>query len=93
MKKATKTYLEVQLKVHKCYITKALADDSLTIGYKKHLNSWTAYISYPVDGSLEEPQEFPIQTYSTEASARKLAKEIRQMVLDAYGEEPRSWRF
>ena len=92
MKKATKTYMEVQLKVHKGYITKALAEDSLTIGYKKHLNSWTAFISYPVDG-MEEPQEFPIQTYSTEASARKLAKEIRQMVLDAFGKEPRSWRF
>lgn len=92
MKKATKTYMEVQLKVHKGYIIKALADDSLTIGYKKHLDSWTVIISYPVEGSLEL-QEFPIQTYSTEASARKLAKEIRQMVLDAFGEEPRSWRF
>ena len=92
MKKATKTYLEVQLKVHKCYITKALAEDSLTVGYKKRLNTWTVIISYPVDGNLE-PQEFHIQTFSTEASARKLAKEVRQMVLDMYGDEPRSWSF
>ena len=94
MKKDTKTRLEVQLKVHKCYITKALAEDSLTVGYKKRLSTstWTVIISYPVDGNLE-PQEFSIQTYSTEANARKLAKEVRQMVLDMYGEEPRSWSF
>ena len=94
MKKDTKTLLEVQLKVHKCYITKALAEDSLTVGYKKRLSTstWTVIISYPVDGNLE-PQEFPIQTYRTEANARKLAKEVRQMVLDMYGEEPRSWSF
>ena len=92
MKKATKTYLEVQLKVHKGYITKALAEDSLTVGYKKRLNTWIVIISYPVDGNLE-PQEFHIQTFSTEASARKIAKEVRQMVLEAYGEEPRSWSF
>ena len=94
MKKDTKTRLEVQLKVHKCYITKALAEDSLTVGYKKRLSTstWTVIISYPVDGNLE-PQEFPIQTYSTEANARKLAKEVRQMVLDMYGVEPRCWSF
>lgn len=92
MKKATKTYLEVQLKVHKGYITKALAEDSLTVGYKKRLNTWIVIISYPVDGNLE-PQEFHIQTFSTEASARKIAKEVRQMVLETYGEEPRSWSF
>ena len=94
MKKDKKTLLEVQLKVHKCYITKALAEDSLTVGYKKRLSTstWTVIISYPVDGNLE-PQEFSIQTYSTEANARKVAKEVRQMVLDMYGEEPRSWSF
>lgn len=89
MKKATRAYTEVLLKVHKEYIIKALAKDKITVGYRENLLTWTVFISFPVDGI--EPQEFPLQTFSQEATAKKVAKEARQMVLDLYGNYPSSW--
>ena len=91
MKKATRTYTEVLLKVHKDHIIKALAEDSITVGYKKRLQTWTVFISFPADDI--EPQEFPLQTFYSEATARKVAKEAKQLLMELYGDYPHSWRF
>ena len=82
MKKATKQLVEsIQLENNDKVID-ALKDNNFIIGVKKRLSTYTTIISLPKPDSqfISDCEVFEIQTYATEQSARKLAKEIRLMV-------------
>ena len=88
MKKATKQLVESILLENNDKVIDALKDNNFIIGVKKRLSTYTTIISLPKTDSqfISDCEVFEIQTYATEQSARKLAKEIRLMVIEQFGE-------
>ena len=88
MKKSTKAYVEMIIETNKKEITKAIKQNDLIIGIRENTCTYSTIISLPSKGSMfnRDREVFAIQTYETGRSAKKLAREIKMMFVERFGE-------
>ena len=89
MKKSTKELVESIMAKNEDKIIEAVKKNDLVVGINTRLYSYDTVVSLPMPGSRHNSYRYviTIESFKTDRSARNLAKEVKAMIMEQFGQQ------
>ena len=89
MKKSTKELVESIMAKNEDKIIEAVKKNDLVVGINTRLYSYDTVVGLPMPGSRHNSYRYiiTIESFKTDRSARNLAKEVKAMIMEQFGQQ------